>query len=336
MREIFVLPDNRRARSGGNLYNRLLIAALRGEGLRVAAMTVDQALRHAATGRPARYFVDTLLMDVARLRARAGPASQCFLLVHYFPSLMPGSARARAAGRRQEDAAFAAADGFLATSRFTEEQLTARGVRGKPVMRVEPAPTLVLAPSPRTFATCRVLMVANVTPGKGVLDLLQGLDRHLPADCDFSLEIAGLLDHDRAYVERCRRLAERSAALRGRVRWLGALGPAALRRTYARNAIFVSASHIESFGMAIQEARCAGLYVLTLPGGNAASHVTSGSCGEVAPTIDALAARVATLAQDRAMRERLLRRVKAAPAPTWREAARRFLAQLPADGARTA
>lgn len=331
-----MLPDDRRARSGGNLYNRFLLAGLRAEGLRVTAMSAEQALHHAANGHPARYWIDTLLMEVAQLRKRAGWTCPCFLLVHYFPSMLARTARERAAARRAEDAAFASADGFLVTSRFTAAELAGRGIDGKPVMLVEPAPTLALpsSPSPRARAACRVLMVANVTPGKGVLELLRALARKLPDECDFSLEIAGLLDADPEYVERCRRVVARSAALRERVRWLGPLGAAALRRAYARNAIFVSASRIESFGMALQEARCAGLYVLTLPAGNAGSHVRGASSGEVLPSVDALAARVARLARDRAMRERRLARVKATSAPTWTEVARRFIDQLPA--ARTA
>jgi glycosyltransferase involved in cell wall biosynthesis len=333
VKEIFVLPEDRSERSGGNLYNRLLLAALRREGLRPAAMTLEQALRHARSGRAARYWIDSLLLPhVAPFRTAACDASECYLVLHYFPSHDPAFRRpARNGFRRTENAAFAAADGFLVTSRFSAAELAARGVRGKPVMVVEPAPTLALptAPRARNASTCRVLMVANVTPGKGMLEFLRGLERHLPRTCDFSLEIAGRLDADRAYMELCRARVERSAALRGRVRWLGALGAAALRRAYARNAIFVSASHVETFGMALQEARCAGLYLLTLPAGNAASHVVSPSCGEVLPSIDAIAARVATLASDPAMRLRLLRRVKAPRAPTWHNAAQRFLAQLP-------
>jgi glycosyltransferase involved in cell wall biosynthesis len=333
VREIFVLPGDRRARTGGNLYNRFLIAALRAEGMRVSTMTLEEALGHARSGRPARYWIDMLLMAVPRLRARSGPRSRCYLMVHYFPSLQWGlTPRARAQSRRSEDAAFAAADGFLVTSAFSGTQLAGRGVRGKPVMNVPPAPAVAPTrpPSPRASHECRVLMVANVTPGKGVLEFLRGLHEHLSQDSRFSLEIAGSLDADRAYAARCRRVVDRSAMLRERVRWLGPLPPAALRRAYARNAFFVSASYMESFGMALLEARTFGLHVLTLRAGNAPSHVTHSSVGEVLESMDALSARIAALAADGAMRERLLRRMKPpAKAATWRECARRFLAQLP-------
>jgi glycosyltransferase involved in cell wall biosynthesis len=333
VKEIFVLPDDRRTRTGGNLYNRHLAAALREEGLDPEVMTIGTALRHAGGQRPARYWVDTLLLDrVAQLRAAAAASSQCFVIVHCVPSLHPAiRGRTLAAWRRAEDTAFAAADGFLVTSRFSALQLARRAVGRKPVMTVLPAPAVrPRRPHARDASRLRALVVANLTPGKGIVELLRALAVDLPRDADFSLEIAGRLDADPAHVAGCTALVERSPALRRRVRFLGALAPAALTRAYERNTFFVSSSHMESFGMALQEARCFGLYLLTIPGGNAASHVKPPSCGEVLPTIEALSRRVARLAADGALRERLLRRMPAPPpTPTWRDAALRFLAQLP-------
>jgi hypothetical protein len=171
-------------------------------------------------------------------------------------------------------------------------------------------------------------MAANVVPGKGVLEFLQDFGRHLSPDAAFSLEIAGRLDADRGYAARCRRAVEESAALRGKVRFLGALGLAAMKRAYERNAFFVSASRMETFGMALAEARVFGLYVLALHAGNAAKQVAL-SQGEIHASISALAERAARLAADDALRKAILAAMAPPPrAATWAQAAARFLAQV--------
>ena len=331
MREIFVLPAERRARTGGNLYNRNLIAALTEHGADIATMTLEQATRHARTARPARYWIDMLLMDRVRsLREATSVDSRVFLIVHWYPSLQPALAsRQRASLRRREAAAFAAVQGFLVTSRWSAKELAKRGVRRKPVLLVPPAP--VVTPSrfiPRDPATLRAAMVAHVIPGKGILELLRTLAACMPRASEFSLEIAGSMEVDPAYAARCRAVSERPA-LHGKVRFAGALDARALARLYERNAFFVSASHMETFGMALQEASGFGLYLMVLDAGNTASHVRRGA-GEIFDSIEALAERFCELAREPEERSRLLRRMPApSPAPTWPDAARRFLAQRP-------
>lgn len=340
MREIFVLPADRRSPSGGNLYNRLLLAALRKAGAVFSVMTFDEALRDAERGRPARYWLDSLLLDsVPRFRSLLRAPSVCFLIVHYFPSLQPAEpARERHRWRRVEGAAFASADGFLLTSTFSARELASRQLGHKPMVVVPPAPVItpgpmVRRPQPHFCA----LMAASLVSGKGVLAFLEGLAAHLAAPDAFFLQIAGRTDADTAYAQRCRQLVDASAALRGKVSFLGALGPAAMKRAYAGNAFFVSASRMETFGMALQEARLSGMYILTLDAGHAAAHVNSPADGEVLSSMRALSQRVAQLVRNPAMCDRLLAAMRPPPAPaTWEQAASDFLAQAAMPQRRTA
>lgn len=340
MRQVFVLPADRASPSGGNRYNRRLLAALRRAGAAFSVMTIEGALRDAGRGRPARYWVDSLLLEhVPRLRAAAPAPSQCHVVVHYFPSLDPTApARDRRAWRRREDVAFACADGFLVTSVYSARELDSRGLGRLPRIVVPPAP--VVLPGARTLRRprgARLLMVANLVRAKGVLAFLEGLHRQLDPGDEFALQVAGRLDVDTDYAARCRRRVETSAVLRGRVAFLGALGIPALRRAYARNAIFVSASRMETFGMALQEARAFAMFVLALDAGHAASHVASAREGEVFADLPAMCARVAQLARDVARRERIMAALPRPPSPpTWDEAAAAFLARSPMPQRRTA
>jgi glycosyltransferase involved in cell wall biosynthesis len=338
MRQVFVLPQDRRSPSGGNLYNRFLLKALRARGFAFSVLTIETALRDARRARPTRYWLDSLLLDrMAELRTLAAASSECYVIVHYFPSLQPAlGARARSAWRRLEDTAFTSADGFLATSDFAAAELAGRGTGTRPLLVVPPAPVVTPGPAARARAPgFRALMVANLVPGKGVLEFLEAFAPRAPGG-DFSLEIAGSGDADTPYAERCRRVVARHEALRGRVRFLGALSLASLRRAYERNTFFISASRMESFGMALGEARAFGLYLLAREAGNVANLVAA-PIGEVFTSDDTLAARAARIAGDAALAGRL-RGAMPAPAPgaSWGETAALFLAQLPVPQRRTA
>ena len=332
LKQIFVVPADRRTPSGGNLYNRFLVKALREAGVDLSVMTIDQAIRDAQRRRPARYWLDTLLLDrIAGFRTWVRRPAECFVIVHYFPSLQPAAqSRRRNAWRRTEDAAFRCADGFLLTSAFSARELASRNLGSKPFVVVAPAP--VVTPGGKAGARrpgFRALMAGSLVSGKGILEFLEGLDRRLASDDEFSLQIAGRMDVDPSYAARCLRVVDDSAVLRHQVRFLGALGLRAMKQAYERNVFFISASKMETFGMALQEARLFGLYVLALDAGNAASHVTSPVQGEIFASIPELSARVAHLVGNPPLRERILGAMDPPPTPsTWTQAAADFLAQV--------
>jgi hypothetical protein len=116
-----------------------------------------------------------------------------------------------------------------------------------------------------------------------------------------------------------------SDQLRGRIRLLGTCGPTKLRRAYRRNAFFVSASRMESFGMALQDARVFGLYLLVRRGGFATRHLRTASDGVGCDSVKELARIASWLISNTKARTHILREVQ--PMRTdydWNEAARRF------------
>ena len=140
-------------------------------------------------------------------------------------------------------------------------------------------------------------MLCNVTAGKGVLPFLSALAATTRDDDRFTLTIAGALDAEPEYAAACKS-AIAGEALDHRVQLLSALShPDALARL-AEADLLVSASRMESYGMALAEARAAGVPILARAGGNAAAHVASSAGGELCADETQLAQRFLELVRD--------------------------------------
>lgn len=295
-RDLFVIPDVQATISGGNLYNLGLISALRAAG--AAPNVID---RTGARG-DGRCFVDSLYLDDL---PRFAP---CHLLAHYLPALVDG----RDALSASERTALLAADGFVAPSAFMAGALAR--------LAPERRPTVVIAPGIETAhvelaRASRAVLVANLVPGKGVLPFLRALAP------DVALAIVGSLDRDPAYAAACR------IAGPGVV-FLGELSHHDTLAQIAASDFLVSSSRMESFGLALAEARALGVPIVARAGGNAAAHVDETAGGRLCADDDALAAECESLARDRAEIDRRRRAASAhRPTPrTWADAARDFLA----------
>jgi glycosyltransferase involved in cell wall biosynthesis len=94
-----------------------------------------------------------------------------------------------------------------------------------------------------------------------------------------------------------------------------------LLQELARAHVLVSASRIESFGMAIAEARACGCVVLARKGG----HVESQLDDPVANSDAELADQLLELARDSSLLHARLARVKPPPARSWSDVAREFM-----------
>jgi glycosyltransferase involved in cell wall biosynthesis len=330
----FVLPDKSERPTGGNLYNHALLAAVRAAGQPIRELRFADALRLPHESGPALLLVDSLLYVRAAELRMALPQALLFWIVHYFPGLSSVlDDPERDLWRQVERAAFDAAAGFIVTSEFARGELRARGVGHKPIVLVPPALTLeagsVRVPSDRL----RALMVGNLTAGKGVRDFLTTLAAEMPRDVHFHIEIAGREDLDPEYARACRLAVRDLPAFRGRVRFLGEVAGDALRRCYARSNLFISASGMESFGMALDEARAFGLPIFALAGGNARAHVEPGANGELFDSLEGLAEACVNLAREPKRLGSYLReavRLRPRDRYIWADAARLFLEQLEA------
>ncbi len=179
-----------------------------------------------------------------------------------------------------------------------------------------------------------LLCVATLTPRKGHALLFEALAEL--RDRRWRLTCAGSITHDTATVAALERQLER-LALRSRVSLLGHLDKETLERHYERADVFVLASYLEGYGMALAEAVARGIPVVSTTGGAIPETVPAASSILVPPGDGrALCKALATVLDDGTVRKRLAASARKARAqlPTWRVAAEKFAAALDGIGAR--
>jgi glycosyltransferase involved in cell wall biosynthesis len=331
--QCFVLPALTGPISGGTLYNRELLTALRGL-VELRAFELGSSELGAALLRASGLWIDSLyLAAVPELKRQT--RGRVALILHYLPSFVNlGRPASSSELRPDEREALLRADGFLVTSAFMRDALEALvAPTQKPILVVEPGTHAQLAPaSTEKNAELGVVLIGNVVPGKGIESWLCALEACLSGGDRMDVSIIGSLTADPEYAERCQRLVRESARLAPRIRFAGALTPSETLARLAEASLFVSASSMESYGMALAEARVAGVPILAKIGGNSRAHVDPAAGGELAPNELALARACVALARDPALqRARQARaRAHAPPARAWRQAALDFTAQLAA------
>jgi glycosyltransferase involved in cell wall biosynthesis len=327
----FVVPALDGAVTGGTLYNRELCAALSEAACELAVCELGSAELGSALGAAQRVWVDSLYMgELPELkRAASCPVG---LLVHYLPTMVTLARAARPSEISvAEQRALRAADVCLVTSDFMREALEPLVATPPAIFVVAPGCRARLAPlRPGSPGGLRAQLVGNVVPGKGIEPFLRGLAESLRRDDQLSLSIIGDLDADRGYAERCQRLVRESPALAERVTWRGARSPEQTLAELSEAELLISASVMESYGMALAEARVMGVPILARSGGNVAAHVDARAGGELVASTPELVAASLELArapaQARARIENARRHALAAR--SWPAAASEFIAQL--------
>jgi glycosyltransferase involved in cell wall biosynthesis len=310
----FIVPSLEGPTTGGTLFNRMLTTSLQEIGIRCAvSSTMPAAIEHDAV------WVDSLFLDQMPALARLTRGVSCLgLLLHYLPSLVEHGAELTASTLSSlEGEALAAADRILVPSPFLRTVVERLLDAPPPIIEIEPgrlATRVACLPDPPV----RAVLVANLLPGKGVLPLLSSLAGRARASDRFLLDIVGTDALDGSYAEQCRE-AVGSASLRGRVRLYGPLSPEATVEHMAQRNLLLSASTMESYGMALAEARGVGLPILAQAGGNVEALVGRESGGEVVPDASELAERFLALCREPAEHcARIARaRAKALPPRPW-------------------
>jgi len=221
--------------------------------------------------------------------------------------------------------------GFVVTSDFMQRALS-RLVAEKPSVCAEPGVAQLPAPSDWNVGACpRGVMLCNLVPAKGVLELLEALAAQMRADDAFELAIAGRTDMDPSYAATCADFVARDTRLGGRVRLLGGLGHDEALALLTQSDALLSASRMEAYGMALAEARAAGVPILARTGGHAADHVGSEAGGELVPNAAALAASWLALVRKREeLRERRRLALVSRRSRSWGQAADDLIAGLEA------
>lgn len=307
---MLVTAGDLRRRTGGNLYDRHMLAALRRAGIGTATVVLRDRRQAATSLRELRaplVLVDTIAATLAashlaRLRARGSEVVTLALMQQGALKL----------ARRS--------DRVISCSRALADELVAGGIERRRIVVVTPGRDRVAASS-RTRQSGRILCVANWTPGKGVHTLVAAIAR-VP---EVSLDLVGDAP-DAAYAARVRRLiADRG--VRSRVRVYGSISRSALERRYAATSIFVLPTIREGYPISFVEALSHGLPVVgcDIP---AIREVTGGAAilvppGRVAPLAAALKRLVADDRARRALARRSL--LRARQLPTWAESGVEFV-----------
>ena len=330
MRLTFVLPATAPLISGGNLYNSHLIAALERRVPTRLMTPADWTDDRRATD-DTWYLVDSLCLDAICARDRAPDRrGRSLLIAHLLPSMDP--VRASPAELQRQRQALQRVDGVLATSDYAAWSLAEHGLPSSRILAVPPALSLALdGARPQPDSPPRVLLVGNLVPIKGILPFLHHLrDGVAPRD-QFAIDIAGPTDIDHDYARACVDAVRTSRALETRVHFHGPVPHAQMMAHYRRAACFVSCARMETFGMALHEARHVGLPVLARRAGNVASHVPNARTGMLYHSLEQLVVGLLTLLRDppalatlqaNAFAERLR------PHYTWDDAADRLLEKL--------
>jgi glycosyltransferase involved in cell wall biosynthesis len=330
----FIVPDLDGPISGGTHYNRMLIAALKSANVRCEVLSLDRAAPVLARARArARdsIWIDSLYLDEVPGLARAvSPGARLGLLVHYLPSLIAvGESLGPQDLTPNETAALRAAAMFLVPSPFMREILRRVADPSRPILQVEPGRSTMVPVALPEAPPVRAVIVANLVPGKGIEGFLLNLAERIGETDGLYLDVVGGATQDPSCAERCR-AAGGDPRLRGRVRFLGELAHEETLGRLAASNLLVSSSHVESYGMALAEARAVGIPILALRGGHVAAMVGRDSGGEVVETTADLVSACLVLCRDPIEhRRRMVRsRVRMLPARPWSQAAAEFLAQL--------
>lgn len=328
--------------SGGYLYDRRMVAGLRGLGHTVRVMELtgqfplpDEAAQCSAQAawrdlaQDEVPVIDGLALPAFRPVARDLAARNAVGLIHHPTSLEPGAPQAELAAI--ERALFAACGRLIATSRFTAQGLPPLGAEASRIGVVEPGTD----PAPRANGSgvpgVRILSVGSLIPRKGHDVLLRALGRL--TDLEWTLRIAGPAT-DPVHADGLRALAE-ELGLGKRVAFLGCLADDALEAEYAAADLFALATWFEGFGMAAAEAQARGLPLILCTGGAIADLVGPGAA--------ILAAPGDVMSLSRGMRRPILDtelRAQMAQAswqagqslPRWQDRATRFVTELEAAG----
>lgn len=312
----FAIPGDINTRTGGYIYERRLLEALRGQGRQVRHVVLPGSfpdptpqdmevalamLAEVPDGTP--LILDGFLSGTLDTDGLARLGAPLCAVVHHPLGLESGLSQERAAFLiGQERANLALMRHILVPSLHTAETLVDQfGVPQAKITVAPPGFDVVTGPR-RPAQPPLILSVGILHPRKGHDVLLDALARI--ADLDWQAAIAGG-EHDAGHAEALR---ARTAApdLSGRVRILGEVSETALADLYASATLMALATRYEGYGMVFGEAQRHGLPIVSCRAG-AVPDTVSREAGILVPPDDpaAFADALKALLTDAALRRDL-------------------------------
>ena len=323
----FFVPGIHDRPTGGNVYNRRVVAALPDHA------SVEMIPWPSEAPCPSRPFpngtvvvVDSLLADRLDVLRAAHPTAVFVLLAHYLHCIDPTAHDTTAAAT--ERAVLPHVDGIVTTSAFAKQAL---GDTGVPPDRIGVAPPGLDATyrAPRADRASdgppRLLTVASLLPGKGLSRLLDVLGRLTDRAWTWTLVGDDTLDPDFAATLRQQL---QSCSFSDRVTVTGAVPPATLQARYDRADVFVLPSRFETCSMATREAMARGCPVVAFDVGGLSENLGDAPAGRLVRPDDtgAFAAALRALLDTPNTRRRmgLAARKRSESFPSWPATAARF------------
>lgn len=274
MKLLFIAPDPSRFSSGGNLYNHYLVGALHqfGQSIQISEDTGSSSERQDWIIWDTLFLSDFLHLPPSTWdRIILLIHSDSALLVQHLPHLIESEVR------------------FILTGRFLYDHLMLSGIPSERCLLLEPG---VLARIPGMDASpglpVQLMLVSNLTPDKGILAFLETCKgRPAPRQGTIEVHIFGEALLDRNYAFRCLEILQ-DLNLQTWMAFHGSVSHDSLRLKMRSCHALLSVSPKESYGMAIQEARIAGIPVFAIGGGNVPNLIKHGTDGLLFPSLDLL------------------------------------------------
>jgi glycosyltransferase involved in cell wall biosynthesis len=325
MNVTLLVPDIHDRPTGGNIYNRRIITELQEQGSAQAVSWVPVEPPASALDDPSVLVVDSLLVrheDALRALRRAYASVPLVLLAHYLHCIDPNEQTTDAAER--ERALLPLFDSAVTTSAFARQALVDEGMPEAQVHAVPPGlDDAYRAPVPERDdgSPTHLLTVANLLPGKGLLDFIDVLGALDDTAWHWTLVGDDTLDLDFADTLRPR---IRDAGIADRVTLTGPVAPSDLRAQYDTSDVFVLPSRFETCSMATREAMARGLPVVGYAVGGMPDNFGGVRAGRLVSPDNpgVLTEALQTLLANPAMRVRMGQAARARSQffPTWAEA----------------
>ncbi len=339
----FLLPGDPQTLTGGYIYDRRIIQGLGTLGWRVTVHSLDpsfpsptfSALEQARSTLEkipsgGLVVIDGLALGgMPKLVAEQTDRLRLVGLIHHplacETALAPERRRAL---ERSEQRALAAVDRVIVTSRWTRRQLAGYGVACERVHVVMPGTDPAPLAHGSGGSSLNLLCVATLTPRKGHAVLFDALAQ--VRDRSWHLDCIGSLQRSTATATELRARLER-LGLTGRVTLLGEVTADVLARHYASADLFVLASYLEGYGMALAEALSRGLPLVSTSASAIPDTVTA-DAAMLVPAGDsgALANALAKIMDDPGALRALAKGARNARdnLPTWEQASAQFAVEL--------
>jgi len=330
----FVIPDVNSFQSGGNIYNKNLIDGLLKIGYSINILDWN-AFSNKQELLKGYYFFDTLyFIQLKKFLPRKEKHAYLFLIVHHLESLYPPKNwTSRDYFLEKEYPLLNLMDGFLTSSQFTADYLASNDLIAKKVII---PPAIDFQPSRlirKGTSIVQAIMVANLVERKGILPLLQILaqNQYLHQTQNLKINLIGTSEIEPNYAKSCLALIEQQPRLKKIISYHGQLSPPQVHSLYQKANLFISTAFMETYGMALQEARAFQLPILALKGGNVENHVKSEQTGWLVENMADLVNQLVHLVKqpkDLVNTQQYILNQTSHNFYNWEEAARQFVLQL--------